>query len=487
MSVFEWLVGSASFIPHGVCLAWRPDLVALHAVSDLLIAASYFAIPIAIWIFVRKRLDLSPAHRRVAVLFSAFILACGLSHVTGLVTLWVPLYGTQGLVKAGTAAVSVVTAFLVFPLLPQLLKLPSPSALAESNAELSTALAELQAVRADLEAQVESRTEQLRRLNERFERALADSPIAVFEQDEDLRYTWIHNPQLGMQAAEVVGKTDADIMVDPGAVVHVKREALALGETRRGDVEVEGPDGASGHYLLTSTPTVLDDGRRGLISVAVDVTDKVRHQRHLQLVTRELSHRTKNLLSMIQAIARQSSMAAKDVKDFNALFGSRLRSLAQVHDVLVRADWTGAPLGELIRRQTEVFPGASERIRAEGPAYDLAPEGAHYLGLALHELCTNAVKHGALARKSGKVKVRWTVAEDGTLTLIWRESGATVPAEPSRKGFGRMLLEDLVPGALAGSAVLAFEEKGVVWTLTAPPRGAEAAEAVSGRSEPEPA
>jgi len=112
--VVEYLFGAASFVPHGYCLLWRPDLVAMHALSDAVIAVSYFSIPMALAVFVRRRIDLE--YKWVFWLFVAFIVACGTTHLVGLVTLWQPVYGLQGLVKVATAGVSVTTAFLLWPL-----------------------------------------------------------------------------------------------------------------------------------------------------------------------------------------------------------------------------------------------------------------------------------------------------------------------------------------------------------------------------------
>lgn len=126
-ALLQWLFGTARFVPHGVCLLWRPDLVAIHVIADTLIALSYFAIPGAIWWFVRRREDLAAEHRRIALLFVAFITACGLTHVVAVVTLWQPYYGLQALVKAFTAAVSLTTACLLPFLVPKLLAIPSPA------------------------------------------------------------------------------------------------------------------------------------------------------------------------------------------------------------------------------------------------------------------------------------------------------------------------------------------------------------------------
>jgi two-component sensor histidine kinase len=487
MNPIDWLFGAASFVPHGVCLLWRPDLVALHAVSDVLIAGAYFAIPAAIWWFVKRRTDLKAEHRRIAVLFSAFIVWCGLTHVAGLITLWQPYYGVQALVKATTATVSVMTAFAVWPVLPKLLAIPSPSALAEANAKLTAALSELESVKADLERQVAERTEDLRVLNARFERALDGSPITVFEQDEDLVYTWIHNPQLGMAAAEVVGRRDEDVLDAEAAAVAtaLKREALAGGETRATDLAVATANGTA-WFSLKTAPALLRDERPGLLSVAVDVTPQVRQQEHLRVILGELNHRSKNLLAMVQAIARQSGKGAADLAAFQQRFAERLQALAESHDVLVAADWSGADLRTLVERQLrQEMAERPGRVVVEGEPVKLAPEAAHYVGLALHELHVNAVKHGALSDEAGAVSVRWRRTEEGA-TLDWIESGGPAVTEPARRGFGRTLLETVAPAALGGTGVLSFTPEGVRYALTTPKVDQPTASTPAGRSRRSP-
>jgi hypothetical protein len=120
MSGLAAFFSSAGFIPHGYCLLWRPDILALQVISDTVIAASYFSIPLAILAFVRARPDLQLEHKRVAILFGVFILGCGLTHVMGVVTLWRPYYVEDGLIKGFTALVSIITAVALWPMLPRL-------------------------------------------------------------------------------------------------------------------------------------------------------------------------------------------------------------------------------------------------------------------------------------------------------------------------------------------------------------------------------
>jgi PAS domain S-box-containing protein len=131
---FERLLDSSMFSPHGICLLWEPELIWLHVASDALIAMAYFSIPIALAIFVSKRRDLKFGW--VYWAFGVFILACGFTHVLSIYTLWVPIYGIEGLVKAATAIASVLTAGMLWPLLPELLTIPSPFELRQVRAAL---------------------------------------------------------------------------------------------------------------------------------------------------------------------------------------------------------------------------------------------------------------------------------------------------------------------------------------------------------------
>jgi signal transduction histidine kinase/ActR/RegA family two-component response regulator len=132
---FERLLDSSMFSPHGICLLWEPELIGLHVASDAVIATAYFSIPVALSIFVSKRRDVDFGW--IFWAFALFIMACGVTHVLSIITLWVPIYGIEGIIKALTAAASIVTAVMLWPLLPKVLALPSPSQLRQAEVALA--------------------------------------------------------------------------------------------------------------------------------------------------------------------------------------------------------------------------------------------------------------------------------------------------------------------------------------------------------------
>lgn len=174
-----------NFLPHSVCLALDPHLLWLHVVADGLTALSYYSIPLALVIFAIKRRDLR--FRWVMYLFAAFVVACGTTHVMGIVTLWQPAYWLQGWLKVGTAAVSVLTAALLWPLIPKALALPSPADLEREVEERKAAEAKVRIVNRELEARVEQRTLDLLLAKEEAERANAAKSKFLAAASHDLR------------------------------------------------------------------------------------------------------------------------------------------------------------------------------------------------------------------------------------------------------------------------------------------------------------
>lgn len=202
-----------SFLAHGYCLTWRTDLIALHAVSDFLIFSSYFVIPTAIIYLNIKRPDL--IGNRIAFLFSSFIIACGLTHLIGLITLWQPIYGFEGIIKGATAVISGATAFASWMLMPTALKLPSAATLHDKNVALGKSMEEqrrayeeLELIKSELEQRILQRTQELQEKAEALERMnISLSQYAHFashDLQEPLRKI-VSFSELAMEEAETGG------------------------------------------------------------------------------------------------------------------------------------------------------------------------------------------------------------------------------------------------------------------------------------------
>jgi len=209
------------------------------------------------------------------------------------------------------------------------------------------------------------------------------------------------------------------------------------------------------------------------LALSAEVAVRRRHQEHLNFVIHELSHRSKNLLSIVQSMANQVARQTNSLEDFYAGFTSRLCAFAETHDLLVKGDWHGADIRDLVRTQLAPFHNLGDNsVLIDGSELKLNPKAAEHIGLAVHELGTNAVKHGALSTPKGVVKIRWEQEKSGQpkalLRIIWKEIGGPPVEQPQRQGFGEVVLTKLVPVSLQGTASLEFEPEGVKWVLVAP-------------------
>lgn len=208
------------------------------------------------------------------------------------------------------------------------------------------------------------------------------------------------------------------------------------------------------------------------LAMSAEVEVRKRHEEHVDFVMREVSHRSKNQLSVVQSIAGQIARKTDSPETFSRAFGIRLRAFAETNDLLVLDNWRGADIRELVRTQLLPFHNMGEvSIVAEGPDLRLNPKAAEQIGLALHELGTNAPKHGALSVATGVVRIQWEIETYATrqcLRFTWREIGGPRIDQPQRDGFGKLMITKLVPQSLQGKASLEFEPEGVRWVLIAP-------------------
>lgn len=308
----------------------------------------------------------------------------------------------------------------------------------------------------------------------RCEAALAGSRITVAAADREGRYNWVFN-QPSELAAEFVGKFDRDFLPAEAAekLSEAKKTVLASGEPREIELELGGVHGPR-WYDVRIRPHREHGRTIGTVSSFVDVTDRKVQEEHLRIVLRELAHRSKNLLAVIQGIARQTAESAESTQQFVSRFNGRIFSLSRAHDVLTDADWRGARIFDLVRSQIALY--AESRLASvtlEGENGFLRPNAAQYIGLALHELTTNALKYGALSRDDGNIVVRFEKSE-GSASLYrfsWTErSGAErrEPREPRGRSFGLIMLTEVVPTSVSGSAELSFGPNGLNYRLDIP-------------------
>jgi PAS domain S-box-containing protein len=198
----------------------------------------------------------------------------------------------------------------------------------------------------------------------------------------------------------------------------------------------------------------------------VDFTHRKQHEEHAELLMQEVNHRAKNLLAVVQAVARQT--ARSDPQLFAEQFGKRLAGLAASHDLLVRSEWRGVDLDDLLRSQLAHFAGLiGSRIILQGPRLQITPSAAQAIGMAIHELATNAGKHGALSTAEGSVRIGWALQAAERFTIEWRETDGPPCAPPNHRGFGHTVIVNMAKHALDADVSLSYPESGLAWRLDA--------------------
>jgi two-component sensor histidine kinase len=209
-----------------------------------------------------------------------------------------------------------------------------------------------------------------------------------------------------------------------------------------------------------------------LIGTVRDISERMAQREQIEHLMREVNHRSKNLLSVVQAIARQTA-ATTDVASFLRTLDERLVSLSASHDLLLAHDWSAVSVRALVLRQLGHVDGAGRRFQIDGGDVAVGPRAAQALGMAIHELATNAMKYGALGTADGVVHISWALVEspDGSrFTLNWTETGGPAVVPPPRAGYGRTVIERMTAMALDGTSMLTFAATGVSWRLDVPAR-----------------
>jgi PAS domain S-box-containing protein len=305
------------------------------------------------------------------------------------------------------------------------------------------------------------------------------SDDAIVSKDLDgIVVSWNRGAErlFGYTAEEMVGKSITILI--PSDRLH--EEADVLKRIRRGE-RIEHyetirrrKDASLVDISLSVSPIRRADGRIvGASKIARDITERKRAQLRHELLTREVHHRTKNLFAVVQSVVSRSFADKGSLREAETAVLSRLRSLAQTHVMLIEKEWRGADIAEVVRQAMGPYAG---RVTIEGPSVMLTAQAAQNFALAVHELATNAVKHGALSDPNGCVDIVWTIGRPNghsTFHFRWQERGGPPVEQPTRRGFGSDVLEqvmaeyfDLVPRIEFAATGIRYELSGSLQSIT---------------------
>jgi PAS domain S-box-containing protein len=224
------------------------------------------------------------------------------------------------------------------------------------------------------------------------------------------------------------------------------------------------------HWLAYFEGAGQERQTASVVGTVADITGRKEREEREHLLMREVNHRAKNMLSVVDAIAHQT--ATKNPEDFIERFSERIQALSANQDLLVRNEWNGVEIEDLAHAQLAPFAALiGSRIATHGPKLRLKAASAQAIGLALHELATNAGKYGALSTERGRVDVRWRTDGDAFI-MSWTERDGPPVSAPTRRGFGTIVMETMAERSLDGAVDLDYAPLGLTWRLTCPAAGA---------------
>lgn len=262
------------------------------------------------------------------------------------------------------------------------------------------------------------------------------------------------------------------------AAVEAKfRECIATAVEWEDTFPLRGADGQYRWFLSRALPLRAGDGTVICwFGTNTDITEQLEAERRIELLMLEVNHRSKNMLAMIQSLARRSAAQGGSNGDFVSRLERRIAGIAANQDLLVRRSWSRVPMAELVDAQLAFLSDARAQVEAGGPCLEISPNAAETIGMALHELAANALKYGALSVLGGRIAITWGLAGDGGMRMDWVERGGPPVAEPTRRGFGSRLIADVPRGKLGAEVSVDYAPEGLRWSLTCPPEAALAPE-----------
>jgi two-component sensor histidine kinase len=308
--------------------------------------------------------------------------------------------------------------------------------------------------------------------------ALRNAGISVLYQDNALKTVWARNmrPPWDTGDSDLVSSSGAGGALPPFQAERIqaaRRNVVASGNPERMEINVPGATGMRWFEVWVDADRAEDGSILGVVTTKVETTEQKRREQTLKTLLREVSHRSKNLLAIIQSIATQTGRYSDSLGDFLTRFRGRLHSLASSQDLVTSSNWRGAELHELVAGQVGRYgtdPAHSLRFSGENPY--LNPNAALHIGLAMHELAVNSVSYGALSQPKGFVEVTAglidTPTGENALLLVWAEAIGINDKRRDQKRFGSVALERIVPTSLNGMAALQIDGDRLEYRLTVP-------------------
>lgn len=299
------------------------------------------------------------------------------------------------------------------------------------------------------------------------------STDAIYAKDLAGRYTQMNGATARMMGERaLVGLCDNEIYPDGRWEAIVENDRLAIDSPGGLTFEETSSDpisGAARMFLTSKTPLRDEAGVViGVVGMSKDISERKRAEELQQLLLNELNHRVKNTLAVLHAIVLQTFRDADPAT--HKVFEGRLTALSDAHNILTLSKWKGAPMAAVVNAAVSGQCGADQALcRRGGPDLDLSPQVALALSMTLHELCTNAIKHGALSQAGGTIALRWALEGDGAeerLVIDWRERGGPTVADPPRIGFGTKMIQRGLAADPKSSVVIAYRKAGLTCAMS---------------------
>ncbi len=366
--------------------------------------------------------------------------------------------------------------YVPVPVIPEVLR-----AKVKVFAELHRKTRQLERVNAELERRVSARTAELeastRRLQQSEERrslALVAGNMGSWDWNEETGDCLWDDGQYRIFGVDrhkfVISAENVRALVHPQDWDHLRASLERLFKDRQptqAEFRIKRPNGEIRWCLGTAAPSLDSQGRIVRISgVTVDITDRKQAEERQTLLAREVDHRAKNALALVQSIVRLTR--ASTIEDYTAAVEGRIRALSRAHTILSASRWQGADMRGLVEEELAPFrTGEAPKVATSGPDISLQPAAAQSLALALHELVSNAAKYGALSSSSGRLQLKWSLQPE-KLLVEWVEQCGSPIGNPSAAGFGTRIVKASIEGQLGGQAHFDWRPHGLRCTLSIP-------------------